>query len=238
MGWNRHPPNNKLGVLYKRINTTMSEDNKNKENTVPEQPKTIPNETAGINVEGHVFIRDKETGEVLLNQRNAIHYGNMANLIANALNNAQGAYIQYMAFGNGGTSVDTTGKVLDKTPRGSEAYESGANLYSRTYYKTINTTNNELDKIDIIAGPSYTDIKMTCTLGYDEPADQDLFDSSTTNQGDYIFDEMAIFSYPAQPGDAVPINSSTMLTHVIFHPVQKSQNRIIEIIYTVRIQLS
>ena len=162
----------------------------------------------------------------------------MANLIANALNNAQGAYIQYMAFGNGGTSVDTTGKVLYKTPRVSEAFESGANLYSRTYYKTINTTSNELDKIDIIAGPSYTDIKMTCTLGYDEPADQDLFDSSTTNQGDYIFDEMAIFSYPTQPGDAVPINSSTMLTHVVFHPVQKSQNRIIEIIYTIRIQLS
>ena len=216
----------------------MSEDNKKQETPVPEQPRTIPNETAGINVEGHVLIRDKETGETLLNQRNAIHYGNMANLIANALNNGQGAHIQYMAFGNGGTSVDTTGKVLYKTPRVSEAYESGANLYSRTYYKTINTTNNELDKIDIIAGPSYTDIKMTCTLGYDEPADQDLFDSSTTNEGDYIFDEMSIFSYPQDPGNAVPINTSTMLTHVIFHPVQKSQNRIIEIIYTIRIQLS
>jgi len=162
----------------------------------------------------------------------------MANLIANALNNGSGAYIQYMAFGNGGTSVDTTGKVLYKTPRVSEAFESGANLYSRTYYKTINTVNNEQDKIDIIAGPSYTDIKMTCTLGYDEPADQDLFDSSTTNEGDYIFDEMAIFSYPSDPSNAVPINTSTMLTHVIFHPVQKSQNRIIEIIYTIRIQLS
>ena len=216
----------------------MSEYNKNKENTVPEQPKSIPNETAGINVEGHVLIRDKETGETLLNQRNAIHYGNMANLIANALNNGSGAYIQYMAFGNGGTSVDTTGKVLYKTPRVSEAFESGANLYSRTYYKTINTTNNELDKIDIIAGPSYTDIKMTCTLGYDEPADQDLFDSSTTNEGDYIFDEMSIFSYPSDPSNVIPINTSTMLTHVIFHPVQKSQNRIIEIIYTIRIQLS
>ena len=216
----------------------MSEENKNQEKSVPEQPTSIPNETAGINVEGHVLIRDKETGETLLNQRNAIHYGNMANLIANALNNGQGAYIQYMAFGNGGTSVDTTGKVLYKTPRVSEAYESGANLYSRTYYKTINTVNNELDKIDIIAGPSYTDIKMTCTLGYDEPADQDLFDSSTTNEGDYIFDEMSIFSYPSDPSDAVPINTSTMLTHVIFHPVQKSQNRIIEIIYTIRIQLS
>ena len=218
----------------------MSEENKKtKEDTVPEQPKTIPNETAGIHVEGHVLIRDKETGETLLNQRNAIHYGNMANLIANALNNGSGAYIQYMAFGNGGTSVDTTGKVLYKTPRVSEAYESGANLYSRTYYKTINTTSiMKLDKIDIIAGPSYTDIKMTCTLGYDEPADQDLFDSSTTNEGDYIFDEMAVFSYPSDPTNSVPINTSTMLTHVIFHPVQKSQNRIIEIIYTIRIQLS
>ena len=216
----------------------MLEDNKNKEKSVPEQPKSIPNETAGINVEGHVLIRDKETGETLLNQRNAIHYGNMANLIANALNNGSGAYIQYMAFGNGGTSVDTTGKVLYKTPRVSEAFESGANLYSRTYYKTINTVNNELDKIDIIAGPSYTDIKMTCTLGYDEPADQDLFDSSTTNEGDYIFDEMSIFSYPSDPANQVPINTSTMLTHVIFHPVQKSQNRIIEIIYTIRLQLS
>ncbi len=85
---------------------------------------------------------------------------------------------------------------------------------------------------------AYTDIKMTCTLGYDEPADQDLFDSSTTNEGDYIFDEMSIFSYPSDPSNQVPINTSTMLTHVIFHPVQKSQNRIIEIIYTIRIQLS
>ena len=103
---------------------------------------------------------------------------------------------------------------------------------------------NNLAEIRVIkdttlgGSPSYTDIKMTCTLGYDEPADQDLFDSSTTNEGDYIFDEMAIFSYPSDPSNQVPINTSTMLTHVIFLPVQKSQHRIIEIIYTIRIQLS
>ena len=34
------------------------------------------------------------------------------------------------------------------------------------------------------------------------------------------------------------IDTSTMLTHVIFHPVQKSKNRVIEVIYTIRIQLS
>ena len=45
-------------------------------------------------------------------------------------------------------------------------------------------------------------------------------------------DELGLFT------NASDINDATMLTHVIFHPVQKSQNRIIEIVYTVRIQLS
>ena len=68
-----------------------------------------------------------------------------------------------------------------------------------------------------------------------------MFDSSTTNEGDYIFDELALFSYPTDDTLATEeekINTSTMLTHVIFHPVQKSANRIIEVIYTVRVQLS
>jgi hypothetical protein len=201
-------------------------DNKDegKENMQEQNTQTSkPDDVAGISLSGHILIRDKETGEELINKRNAIHYGNMANLIANALNNAQGAYIHYMAFGNGATSVDTAGRVIYKSPRVSEAYETGANLYSRTYYKIISAD---------------TDIKVTCTLGYAEPSDQDLFDDSTTNEGDYIFDELALFSYPSDPTDETPINTSTMLTHVVFHPVQKSQNRIIEVIYTVRVQLS
>lgn len=201
------------------------------------QSEREPDDTAGLNMSGHILIRDKKTGEELVNKRNAIHYGNMANMVANALNNAQGAYLQYLAFGNGATSVDTSGRVIYKTPRVSEAYESSASLYSRTYKKII-SGGTATDKIEILPGPSYTDIKVTCTLGYDEPNDQDVFDQSTTNEGDYIFDEIGLFSYPSDPAAADPIDTSTMLTHVIFHPVQKSQNRIIEIIYTVRIQLS
>jgi hypothetical protein len=45
--------------------------------------------------------------------------------------------------------------------------------------------------------------------------------------GTYVFDELALYTA-----------NSTMLTHVIFHPVQKSANRKIQVIYTLRIRTS
>jgi hypothetical protein len=196
-----------------------------------EKEESKVDDNAGIKMSGHILIRDAETKEELVNKRNAIHYGNMANMIANALTNTSGAYIHYMAFGNGATSVDSAGKVIYKAPRVSESYENSATLYSRTYQKVI-SNNTATDKIEIIPGASYTDLKMTCTLGYNQPSGQDTFDTSTTNEGLYVFDELGLLSYAADPND------STMLTHVIFHPVQKSANRTIEIIYTVRVQLN
>ena len=192
-----------------------------------EEKEQAVNEHAGIGMNGHILIRDKETGEEIVNKRNAIHYGNMANIVANALNSDGNSKLHFMAFGNGGTSVDTAGKVVYKSPRVSESFEASADLYSRSYNKII-SANTATDKIEVVAGSSFTDLKITCTLGYAEPSDQDLFDSSTDNDGSYVFDELALFSYPS---DNTNITTSKMLTHVIFHPVQKSQNRIIEIIY-------
>jgi len=62
-------------------------------------------------------------------------------------------------------------------------------------------------------------------LDYAEPSDQQAFDNSTTMQGTYVFDELGLIS-----------SSGKLLTHVIFHPVQKALNRLIQIDYTVRIQ--
>lgn len=195
---------------------------------------TIDN--AGINVSGHILIRDKDTGEELINKRNAIHYGNMAYIVAQALNgfNTENAFIDRIAFGNGATSVDTSGKVIYKSPKVSESYENSASLYSRTYSKRLNPTTSDTF-IETITGASYTDIKISCTLGYNEPSDAESFDSSSNNEGDYVFDELGLFTFPTDGSD---IDTSTMLTHVIFHPVQKSQNRKIEVVYTVRVQLS
>ena len=198
-----------------------------------EQKDLQPNEHAGLNMNGHILIRDKETGEELVNKRNAIHYGNMAYIVANALNGTDNARVYYMGFGNGGTSIDPT--------RVSEAFQSSASLYSRTFKKIVGGTGDSTNQIEVITGTSYSDIKVTSTLSYSEPADQELFDTSANNDGSYVFDELGLFSYPTDPSPSDgsdPIETSRMLTHVVFHPVQKAQNRVIEIIYTVRIQLS
>ena len=186
---------------------------------------------AGLNVSGHIRLSDKESGEELVNKRNAIHYGNMARVVALALKNADNEYINFIAYGSGGTSVDTSGKVIYKNPRVSESFDSSASLYNRTFQKSF-TTQDDNNKIEVIQGASYSDLKITSTLAFNEPSGQELFDTSTDNEGDYVFDELGLFT------NATDINDATMLTHVIFHPVQKSQNRIIEIVYTVRIQLS
>ena len=210
----------------------MQEDKVNELNHMDNQEQVVDN--AGLNMSGHIIIRDADTKEEFINKRNAIHYGNMARIVAEALNNTADSYVNFIAFGNGGTSVDAAGgKVLYRSLRVSEAYEASASLYNKTYHKDIQGVESNSDnKIEIITGASYTDIKMTVTLGYNEPAGQDVFDSSTTNIGDYVFDELGVFT------NATSFDDSKMLTHVIFHPVQKSQNRVIEIIYTIRVQLS
>ena len=200
------------------------------ENDMKQDNEKIVDE-AGLNVSGHILIRDKESGEELVNKRNAIHYGNMARVVALALKNADNEYINFIAYGSGGTSVDTSGKVIYKNPRVSESFDSSASLYNRTFQKSFTTTDDN-NKIEVIQGASYSDLKITSTLAFNEPSGQELFDTSTDNEGDFVFDELGLFT------NASDINDATMLTHVIFHPVQKSQNRIIEIVYTVRIQLS
>ena len=115
---------------------------------------------AGLNVSGHILIRDKESGEELVNKRNAIHYGNMARVVALALSNADNEYIGWIAYGSGGSTVDTSGKVIYKNPRVSESYDASGSLYNRTHQKSF-TTQDDSNKIEVIQGASYSDLKIT-----------------------------------------------------------------------------
>lgn len=188
---------------------------------------------SGIHIEGHIKIYDPKTQEVFINKRNAIHYENMSVALAESIANAGQGFIYEIAFGNGGTTVDPTGIITYLTPNSTG---TSATLYSETYSKVVDdrsVTNVDpvRNKIETrhVTGTNYTDVFVTCLLDYGEPQGQDAFDNTTNNNSDFVFDELGLRSYS-------PSGTGKLLTHVIFHPVQKSLNRLIQVDYTVRIQ--
>jgi hypothetical protein len=190
-------------------------------------------DATGIHIEGHIKIFDPVSKEVYINKRNAIHYENMSVALANSLANSGKGFVYQMAFGNGGTSIDPTGIITYLTPNTSG---TNASLYNQTYIKVIdpNTSVNmdptrNFTEPRHVTGTNYTDIFCTCLLDYGEPSGQNAYDTTASGESTYVFDELGLKSYSAT-GD------SLLLTHVIFHPVQKSLNRLIQIDYTVRIQ--
>ena len=187
----------------------------------------------GVLLQGHIKITDPGTGEVLIDKRNAIHYENMSIALAESLASAGQGPIYKMAFGNGGTSVDPTGIITYLTPNSTG---SNASLYNQTFEKIVavdpNNTDPVRNKIETrhVSGTNYTDILVSCLLNYGEPSGQDAFDTASDTESLYVFDELGLVSSAAGTG------IGKLLTHVIFHPVQKSLNRLIQIDYTVRVQ--
>jgi len=214
-----------------------------------EQPVRQPDETGGIYVQGHIKIYDPKTQEVFVNKRNAIHYENISTAIAYCLSNkngTNGSFIYEMRFGNGGSSIDPTG-VISYLPPNTNTQNS--NLYNPTYSKIVdNTSTANTDparnyiQIRHIPGTVYTDILVSCLLDYGEPAGQSAFDNSPTMTDTYTFDELGLVgrstdgSVDVSGTGTFTSDAGPLLTHVIFHPVQKSLNRLIQIDYTVRIQ--
>jgi hypothetical protein len=84
------------------------------------------------------------------------------------------------------------------------------------------------------SGQVYTDILVSCLLDYGSIFGQQAFDNSTNFNGEFVFDELGLKAITGLGNNNLP--ELRLLTHVIFHPVQKSLNRQIQIDYTVRIQ--
>jgi hypothetical protein len=188
---------------------------------------------SGIHIEGHIKIWDPSTNEIIINKRNAIHYENISIALAESIGNSGQGFIYEMAFGNGGTAVDPTGIITYLTPNSSGA---NASLYSQTYSKVVNdrSSNNTDPTRNYIearhtTGTNYTDVFVSCLLDYGEPDGQSAYDNTNNNESAYVFDELGLKSYSST-------GNQLLLTHVIFHPVQKSLNRLIQVDYTVRIQ--
>ena len=216
--------------------------NNGKDHNMNNQSTSKPDETGGIYVQGHIKIHDPESGEVFIDKRNAIHYENISEAIAYSLSNKGQSYIFEMHFGNGGTSVDPTG-VINYLPANSNT--QNADLYNPTYSKIVDDTSNinpdparnkiEIRQFDFDAAIIYSDILVTCLLDYGEPSGQAVFDNSTNLNDTFTFDELGLKARSTD-GTYGLTTTGKLLTHVVFHPVQKSLNRLIQIDYTVRIQ--
>lgn len=189
-------------------------------------------------VEGFLKIYDPNNGEIFVDKKNAINYENMSVAIADTLSSRGYGEIYQMAFGNGGASVDQTGVITYLPPN---VTGQNAALYNQTYTKIVDDTSVfNLDptrnKMTVLhtTGTVYSDILVQCLLDYGEPAGQAAFDNSTQTDSTYVFDELGLLANYGTDNNGNVI--TRLLTHVIFHPVQKSLNRQIQIDYTIRIQ--
>lgn len=197
-----------------------------------------------ILVKGHVKIIDLETQEVILDKSNDINAENMSYAITQALAAETDSYgimqgsIYSMHFGNGGTTIIAgEDRINYKQPRVSTL----SSLYSDQYTKVVNKvldssvdSNYNSVKSVHIPGQTFSDIVITCTLGLSEPSGQANSDQATVagvstssaSKDSFVFDELGLYDY-----------SGKHLTHLIFHPIQKAANRILQIRYTIRYQL-
>lgn len=193
-------------------------------------------------VKGFLKIYDPQSGEVFVDKTNAIHYENMSIALAQSIAsgikacsiNQNRGFVYGMAFGNGGSSVDPTGVITYLPPN---TTGTNADLYNETYFKVVDATSplntdpaSNNVSVQHTSGKVYTDVLVSCLLDYGEPPGQQPFDNSTNFEGEFVFDELGLKAWEGSAADLM------LITHVIFHPVQKSLNRQIQIDYTVRIQ--
>ena len=102
-------------------------------------------------------------------------------------------------------------------------------------------TRNKVE-INHINGLHYTDVIVTCTLSTDQPqaADvgnlveqtQDALDNGELT-GNFVFNELGL-KVKGETG----LNTGLLFSHIVFHPVQKSANRTIQVVYTLRIRIA
>tara|TARA_B100000767_G_scaffold216497_1_gene204053 strand:- start:1375 stop:1968 length:594 start_codon:yes stop_codon:yes gene_type:complete len=189
------------------------------------------NEQTDISVDGHCLIKDFDTGEVLLDKHNAINFQNfafaVANLLANKSVSGNQFFIDKMAFGYGGTTVDANGNITYRSPK-----VDGVNggLYNpllqvdgvTAYTKAVSS----IDLVDAESNP-YSDITVKVILDYNEPTNAPALDNAQNFEtpDNWVIDELALVT---ETGD--------FLTHLVFHPIQKSKNRKIDILYSLRIR--
>lgn len=203
-------------------------------------------ETLPVSITTHITIRDLDTGEVLREGKNAIHQENMSVALATALARGSNYFVSEIHFGNGATIVETDGNVSYRLPNVAGV---DADLYNDKFFRVvdssdINNPNFAENNVTVVhpKGAVYADTVITTTLDYTDPLASDSvfniinstensLDATTTIDGEMVFDEIALKTRGTNG-----LNTGKLLTHFIFHPVEKGTNQRIQIVYQLRVQ--
>jgi hypothetical protein len=208
---------------------------------------------------GTLKIYDKDSGDILVQKKNAIHPGNMAYVLASALagkptsvnGTGDAPHINWMQFGNGGSVSTTT--LSYKSPRVNSTYDelastaSNSSLYVPTYEQLSTNTvyfpgedmgagelvPNNTAKVNFSVNLTHAD--YATAVSETIPANDASTDASAVEA--FTFDEIGLMSGVTDSGTLTK-EKTLMLTHVTFHPVLLTANRTIVIDYTVTIQIS
>ena len=208
---------------------------------------------------GTLKIYDKDSGDILVQKKNAIHPGNMAYVLASALagkptsvnSSGDAPHINWMQFGIGGSTSTTT--LSYRSPRVNSTYDelaitaSNSSLYVSTYEQLSTSTvyfpgedmgageivPNNTAKVNFSVNLTHAD--YATAVSETIPANDASTDASAVEA--FTFDEIGLLSGVTDSG-ALDKTKTLMLTHVTFHPVLLSANRTIVIDYTITIQIS
>lgn len=199
-----------------------------------------------VNIETFIVIKDLDTGEILCEGSNAIHQENMSTAIAQSIARGTGFFISEMHFGNGASITGTDGTITYRAPN---VTGIDADLHKPAYFRVVdeddlNNPDASSNKVTVTHtnGTTYADTVVTATLDYDDPdandsvfnivnATQQSLDATTSVTGEFVFDEIGLKTR----GDT-GVNTGNLLTHFIFHPVEKLVNQRIQVVYTLRVQ--
>jgi hypothetical protein len=206
-------------------------------------------------VEGHVRITD-DTGKVLLDQKNAIHPGNMAIAIARGLSNSAHAQIYKLKLGNQGTYIDSSQQIVFRPPN---TTGTTADLYQATYYEIVDAGSAGADAGNsVVYGPVPATISqrviVTCVISANQAVNRPSDDASSATptpdpstdatldpDGQYFFDELGLFTqgdgtfsgpYLADEADEL------MLSHLIFSPIEHTGSRELTLTYSLIITVT
>lgn len=199
-----------------------------------------------VKITTHIVITDADTGEILREGENAIHQENMSQALSIALARGANSFISEMHFGKGASVTAIDGSVSYRTPN---VFGSNSELYNPIYFTVVdaqdlNNRDSSANNLAVVhtTGTSYSSTVVTATLDYNDPIGTDSvfnivnstensLNATTSVDGEMVFDEIAL-----KTKGTVGLNSGNLLTHFIFHPVEKSHNQRIQIVYTLKVQ--